>query len=847
MERYRAYGLRDDPALVEGDDNLVGVNSYDVMENVPPGQVQAATNMDFTSQDAVTRGGFVCLPSLAVPYFGGDWTSRTSAADHAWSSIAYGNGTFVAVNNTTGNIAMTSPTGTTWTSRTTAGANPWNSIAYGNGLFVAVASNGANRVQTSPDGITWTARTAATALVWSGVAYGAGVFVAVAPSGTGNRCMSSTDGITWVARTSAADNDWFAVTYGGGLFVAVAQTGSGNRVQTSPDGISWTIRTSAANKTWSSIAYGNGRFVAVASDGTSTDVMTSSDGITWVSRTPAATNAWRNVIYGNGIFVAVSSGGTNRIMASRDGINWTAFAAAAALQWYVIGYGNGVFVAVSQSGVGNRVMTAAASIVYAAAIYSDPNDPGSQWIMLVGQTSVTFHAFGRQSQTIDYDSGETVSEVSTVVQCNNLVYIFRGSDEVPLYWTGVWGLTFSVVPETTPTSGFSNIPYSNQATYCQDRLWVIDGKDQVAASDVLEFNFYDDLANEFNVSTGSSDFLVTTYPFGTETLVVFKNKSIIALTGVSGRLVDVVATEITRQVGCTGINAVCTVGPDLVYMSNRNINLLSLTSTSNALQHKTLPLSRNIQLLINRVNWNVASKVSMGYFDNKLYVALPLDNATSCSTVVVYNFVTEQWYGEWEFSTALNMGIQSWAVGVYGGSQRLHCITEDGRIFVTGEGQNDICGAIVSEIETSLTTRAYRMNGDNRINRRMWADLATNRPNFSVTAYVDGASEYEEILSDQTYSRATSWIFADSSYDLTNASDDYNRAFRQDYSSGPASVQCGTGFQPEMVQESREPLITRRKGRLAWYKIENATGLIAIRGIGTEARAGDRGSLVQVG
>jgi hypothetical protein len=190
----------------------------------------------------------------------------------------------------------------------------------------------------------------------------------------------------------------------------------------------------------------------------------------------------------------------------------------------------------------------------------------------------------------------------------------------------------------------------------------VDGKDQIAASDVLDFTTYDDLANAFNLNTGDSNFLVTTYPFGENTLLVFKNRSIVALQHVEGRLADVTATEVTRQVGAIGINAVVSVGPDVVYMSDRNINLVTLTSTNNSLQHKTLPLSRNIQKIFNRVNWEYAYKVSMGFLDNKLFVALPLDNATTCNTVIVYNFVTENWFGEWNFDSSLGIAIQNFVV-----------------------------------------------------------------------------------------------------------------------------------------------------------------------------------------
>ncbi|MGA0073554.1 MAG: hypothetical protein ACO3K0_13015, partial [Steroidobacteraceae bacterium] len=483
--------------------------------------------------------------------------------------------------------------------------------------------------------------------------------------------------------------------------------------------------------------------------------------------------------------------------------------------------------------------------IFASGLYSDPLEKDRPWIMMVGYDSVGFFAFGKASKTVSLGSYR-VTEQSTIVQANNYVYLFRGDDATPLRWDGAWDNAFELVPNTTLPASFSSIPNSNQATFYQNRLWVRDGKDSIAASDVLAFTDYDPQANEFNLNTGNSDYIVTTFPFGTNSLVVFKNKSILVLNNVEGSLLDVTATEVTRQVGAIGINAVTSIGPDLAYVSYGNINLLTLTSTNNALQHKILPLSARIRKIMNRVNWEVGYKISLGYWSNKLYVALPLDNSEFCNAVVVYNFITEQWFGEWNFSPDLNMCIQGWQVTDYLGLQRLHAITEDGRIFVTDEGQNDISGTTVSEISTELVTRAYALQEGNHFQRRIYLDLATNRPKFSCASYTEGASEESVVITDQTYSRADSWKWADTAYDLTNANDDYNRAYRKDYSTGPDSVQTGSGFEPEMTQELRLPLLVRRQGRLSWIKVTNTQGFISVMSVGFETRPGQRANLVQV-
>ena len=102
IDRYRSFGTLDDPPIADADSGFIGVDEFTIPENLPPGVAQAAVNMDFGDSTAQTRPGFVCLPTLGnAPFAAGtNWTSRTSAADNDWNSIAYGNGLFVAVTST---------------------------------------------------------------------------------------------------------------------------------------------------------------------------------------------------------------------------------------------------------------------------------------------------------------------------------------------------------------------------------------------------------------------------------------------------------------------------------------------------------------------------------------------------------------------------------------------------------------------------------------------------------------------------------------------------------------------------------------------------------------------------
>lgn len=270
-----------------------------------------------------------------------------------YNGIAFGGGTFVAINFSGTDRVMTSSDGITWAGRTASEQNAWSAVTYGDGLFVAVSTTGTNRVMTSSDGTTWSASSAAADNDWSSVTYGNGTYVAVSLNGA-NQVMTSTNGSAWTARTAASAAAWSSVAFGNDVFVAVNQGGG---VMTSPDGVTWTSQTAAEANGWQSVTYGGGIFVAVANSGTNR-VMTSPDGITWTAQQAAEDNGWVHVAYGDGLFVAVAQNGTNRAMTSADGVTWNATPAATDNSWEAVAYGNGRFVGVGGFGAADRVMYA---------------------------------------------------------------------------------------------------------------------------------------------------------------------------------------------------------------------------------------------------------------------------------------------------------------------------------------------------------------------------------------------------------------------------------------------------------------------------------------------------------
>jgi outer membrane protein OmpA-like peptidoglycan-associated protein len=398
-----------------------------------------------------------------------NWVVRTPTDENLlWQSVAYGNGTFVAVGFKTSSVnsktvvesqIMSSRDGVTWTSRVPAeGTNEWRSVAFGNDVFVAVSScaraqawmyqdpcdQRTSPVMTSTDGITWVGRATDKKDDWWRVAWGSEGFVAVSRIATttgSNQAMTSTDGITWTYRTMPSDS-WDSVSFGAGKYVAVGT----NKIAYSSDGALWTAATNIDTASFKSVAYGPAGFVALAGgfNNESDKMMNSTDGVAWAPGTAPASRDWRSVTYGDGGYVAVGAAG---IMTSTDLGSWTMVTgqpmldtgqAANSSTWESITFGSGMYAAVASQGP--RLMT---SGTFVAA-------PGAPSITTVtagdGQLSVAFTAPASNG-----GAAITDYEVSTD---GGSSFTSAGTTTSPIVITGLTnGTTYSVLIKARNSAG----------------------------------------------------------------------------------------------------------------------------------------------------------------------------------------------------------------------------------------------------------------------------------------------------------------------------------------------------------------------------------------------------------
>jgi hypothetical protein len=279
---------------------------------------------------------------------------QSAGAGNTWATIGYGQNYFIALPNT-GQAAAGSVDGSTWTSLTMPVSAGWTSIAYGNGYWIAVVAGSGTAYVSKNNGVSWAAKTLSSTNNWTKITYGNGVFVIVC-QGANTTAYSTNFGETWTGGTVSIGNGYY-MAYGNGRFVTLSGLSSNASVST--DGITWANSSTFpnVNGSWCGIAFGNGRFVVVSA---STNVsLYSFDGTTWyVSRTAISANT---ITYGQGVFLTFygfqAPSGVAYI--SEDGLDWTA-KTVAANSYNAVAFGytstnNGVFTTLVGQNSGNYI------------------------------------------------------------------------------------------------------------------------------------------------------------------------------------------------------------------------------------------------------------------------------------------------------------------------------------------------------------------------------------------------------------------------------------------------------------------------------------------------------------
>lgn len=263
------------------------------------------------------------------------------------------------------------------------------------------------------------------------------------------------------------------------------------------------------------------------------------------------------------------------------------------------------------------------------------------------------------STSCSYSASELITTPEGCDVCNAMdkIFISRGFNKRPL----MWDLATTII--ALPTSG-AGVEFPNCSTllYYANRLIAI-GKfhletnplrnyDTVSVSNFLDYNDWD-VADAFTINNGSNDHLVGVAPWTLNEFLVFMRNSIFYVNVGSNRYVtgdalsnDSYVKTLATDIGCSARKSVVQAGGGVFFLSDNGVYFLQpqpASAESMKLLTMADPISAPIDDVIQRINRNYSSNAVATYWNNRYYLAVPLDDSTVNNTVLVYNFILRQW------------------------------------------------------------------------------------------------------------------------------------------------------------------------------------------------------------
>jgi hypothetical protein len=290
----------------------------------------------------------------------------------------------------------------------------------------------------------------------------------------------------------------------------------------------------------------------------------------------------------------------------------------------------------------------------------------------------------------------------------------------PLWWDG--SLTEFVRADAgVPAAGvtYKTLRSTGWASYIGNRLWIPDGRDTVAISDVLDPDLYDPFFQSFRANQGSNDYLVAIHPWVEGQALVFLRNSIwlANLTDTANATGDTFTVDsavsrltlLTDEIGCAARRSIQTAGQFVFFLSDAGVYRLD-TQLDLKLRANTQPLSDPIADQIDEINSDYAHLAVGKWWNNRYYLAVPTGpDAESNNTLFIWNALNSQW----ESRDSYSFGLDELLIAGYDSQRRLYCASRTGTLFLLDELEtgDDVPFANEEELFTDipgyLLTRRY--------------------------------------------------------------------------------------------------------------------------------------------
>ena len=323
--------------------------------------------------------------------------------------------------------------------------------------------------------------------------------------------------------------------------------------------------------------------------------------------------------------------------------------------------------------------------------------------------------------------------------------------------------------------------------------------DTISVSNSLDFDDWDAL-DAFTINNGSNDQVVGVSPWTLNEFLVFMRNSIFYVNVGSNRYVtgdalsnDSYVKTLATDIGCSARKSIVQAGGGVFFLSDNGIYFLQpqpASAESMKLLTMADPISAPIDDVIQRINRNYAHRAVATYWNNRYYLAVPLDGSVDNNAILVYNFILRQWESVDTYPAGFD--VFDFVIAKKDNQRRMYMVDTDQGVFLAEQLNYDEYGASIGEpilpfyLPATLSPLAFIQNPINAV-------LKTRRYSFnSIGDKRFSTAEVEMVADAGSQIQTTAEVF---NPDVTAVIDTFGAPATEDSARRVGIRKIGTGIQ----------------------------------------------------
>jgi hypothetical protein len=423
------------------------------------------------------------------------------------------------------------------------------------------------------------------------------------------------------------------------------------------------------------------------------------------------------------------------------------------------------------------------------------------------------------SAKVAFPSGETITtqDGCDVVAAVDKVFITRGFSKRPL----MWDLNVTVIALPTTTGVGHQFPNCSGLLFYANRLIAL-GKhhseinvarnhDTISVSNFLDYAHWDAL-DAFTINNGSNDEVVGVAPWTLNEFLVFMRNSIFYVNVGSNRYAsgdglssDSYVKTLAIDIGCSARRSVVQAGGGVFFLSDNGVYFLQpQPASAESMKLLTLadPISAPIDDVIQRINRNYAYRSVATYWNNRYYLAVPLDNSVDNNAILVYNFILKQWESIDTFPAGFD--VFDFVIAKKDNQRRMYGVDTDQGLFLMEQLNWDEYGPSTGSpilpffLPATLAPLSFTPNS-------IVAVLKTRRYSFNSIGDKRFSTAETEMVSDAgSQIETVAEVF---NPDISAVVDTFGAQFTEDSARRVGLRKIGTGVQLQYTSSNLRPSI----------------------------------------